>query len=156
MAISQTAEDREATRDMNGNSFIIDVLINNLYTVSTLIGSGCDCLAAVSNSLVRKANLPRIRVTPRKLTEATINNHSGEVIKEMTKMELDIDGYLKTLYAYIIPKLSHGLILRKPWMEREDVVYHARDRYIEIREATVGGLPLRVWEKHWEDVQNDQ
>ncbi|KAI0992394.1 hypothetical protein K3495_g15791, partial [Podosphaera aphanis] len=147
VAMSQTAEDREATRDMNGNSFIIDVLINDLYTVPTLIDSGCDCLAAVSNSLVRKANLPRIRVTPRKLTEATSSNHSGEVIKEMTKMELDIDGYQKTLYAYIIPKLSHGLILGKPWMERENVVYHARDRYIEIREATVGGLPLRVWEK---------
>ncbi|KAI1001479.1 hypothetical protein K3495_g6720 [Podosphaera aphanis] len=99
---------------MNGNSFLIDVLINNIYTVPTLINSGCDCLAAVSNTLVRKANLPRIEVTPRKLAEATDNIQKGELITEMTKIEVDIDGYQKTLYAYIIPRLSQELILGKP------------------------------------------
>lgn len=37
-----------------------------------------------------------------------------EFITEMTKMELDIDEYQNTLYAYIIPRLSHELILGKP------------------------------------------
>ncbi|KAI0991451.1 hypothetical protein K3495_g16736, partial [Podosphaera aphanis] len=62
-------------------------------------------------------------------------------------MEFDIDGYRKTLYAYIIPHLSHEMILGKPWMEREDVVYHAKRHCMDIREAIINGQPLRVWEK---------
>ncbi|KAI1003822.1 hypothetical protein K3495_g4387 [Podosphaera aphanis] len=144
----QTVEDIKAAKAMNGTSFVIDTLINNFILVPTLIDNGCDCLAAVSNSIVRKAELPRLQVAPRKLTKATNDNHrETEIITEMTKMELDIDGYRKTIYVYIIPHLSHGLILGKPWMEREDVVYHAKNKYIEIREAIVGGNPLRVWEK---------
>lgn len=56
-------KDKNAENEMNGNSFLIDVLIDNVYTVSTLIDSGCDCLAAVNNYLVRRAKLPRIKIT---------------------------------------------------------------------------------------------
>lgn len=147
MVESQSFEDKETEKSMNGKSFLIDVLINNLYIVPTLIDNGCDCLAAVSNFLVRKANLPRIEIAPRKLAEATDSIQQGEIITEMTKMILDIDGYQRTLYAYIIPRLSHGLILDKPWIEREDVIYHARDHCMEIREAVVDGQALRVCEK---------
>ncbi|KAF5197506.1 Pol-like protein, partial [Thalictrum thalictroides] len=70
-------------------------------------------------------------------------------------MELDIDGYRKILYAYIIPKLAHDLILGKPWMEREDVVYHAKQHSMEIREATIDGQPLQVREKSLHE-DNDQ
>lgn len=65
----------------------------------------------------------------------------------MVKMELDMDGYQRTLFAYVISGLSHDLILGKPWMEREDVVYNAKDHFMDIREAIVNGQPLRVWEK---------
>ncbi|POS82923.1 hypothetical protein EPUL_004256 [Erysiphe pulchra] len=104
-------KDKKAEKEMDGNSFLIDVLINNIYIVSTLVDSGCDCLAAVSNSLVRKAHLPRIKIAPRKLMEATNNTQNLDLITEMTKMDLDIDGYRRTLYAYIITKLAHELIL---------------------------------------------
>ena len=52
-------------------------------------------------------------------------------------LELVVEGYKKTVCAYIIPKLSHELILGKPWMEREDVIYFAKEQYMEIREAEV-------------------
>lgn len=82
------------------------------------------------------------------IVEATKDSGKvGGLITEMTKMELDIDGYQKTLYAYIIPYLSHGLVLGKPWMEKEDVIYHAKNQCMEIREAIVDNKPLRVWEK---------
>lgn len=132
---------------MNGSSFIIDTLINGSYSVPTLIDNGCECLAAVSNSLVRQANLPRTKITPRKLTEATQNRHHEDLITEMVKMELNRDGYQRTLFAYVISGLSHDLILGKPWMEREDVIYNAKNHFMDIREAIVNGQPLRVWEK---------
>lgn len=49
---------------MNGNSFVIDTLINGIYSVPTLIDNGCECLSAVNDSIVRKANLPRMKVAP--------------------------------------------------------------------------------------------
>lgn len=79
---------------MNGKSFVTDTLINEFYSVPTLIDNGCDCLAAVNDSLVRTAKLPRIKITPCKLNEATTNTKKDEeLITEMTVMELDIDGY---------------------------------------------------------------
>ncbi|KAI0991717.1 hypothetical protein K3495_g16470, partial [Podosphaera aphanis] len=130
---------------MNGMPFIIDTLINGIYHVPTLIDNGCECLAAINNTLVRKLNLPRIKIPPRKLAGAT--RGYGETISEMTKVELDVDGYRKALYAYVIPRLSHELILGKPWMEQEDILYHAKEHFMEIREAIIDSKPLRVWEK---------
>lgn len=60
---------------------------------------------------------------------------------------MDIDGYRRTLYTYIIPKPTHELILGKPWMEREDIVYHAKRHSVEIWEAIVDGQLLQVREK---------
>lgn len=51
------------------------------------------------------------------------------------------------MQTYIIPQLSHDLILDKPWMEREEVVYHAKKYFMTIRETIVDGQPLVVWEK---------
>ncbi|KAI0997452.1 hypothetical protein K3495_g10735 [Podosphaera aphanis] len=116
---------------MNGNPFLVDVLINNLFTVPALIDSGCECLAAISNSFVRKADLPKIEVTPRKLTEATYSVQDGELITEMDKNGVG--------YQWIPEDL--------PWMEREDVIYHTREHYMEIREAVIDGRPMQVWER---------
>lgn len=65
----------------------------------------------------------------------------------MTRLELHTDGYQKILYAYINPYLSYELILGKPWIEMEDVLYHAKEHYMEIREALLDDRPLRVQEK---------
>lgn len=68
------------------------------------------------------------------------------MITEMTHMKLDVDGHSKTLYAYIIPQLSHPLILGKPWMEKEDVVYVAKTHCIQVYIAFTHGKNLKVWE----------
>ncbi|POS84283.1 hypothetical protein EPUL_003669 [Erysiphe pulchra] len=116
-------------KEMNGKPFIIDAFINNTFSVSTLIDNGCECLAAISDSLVRKKNLPRIQITSLILTKATNDKRdSNEIITEVTHMELDIDGYSKTLYACVISGLPHPLIQGKPCMEREDVTYFAKKK----------------------------
>lgn len=68
----------------------------------------------------------------------------------MTKFELDIDGYRKKLFDYIVLSLSHELNLGKSWMEREDVIYHAKGHYIDICEALINGRFLRVREKYFD------
>lgn len=66
-----------------------------------MIDNGCECLTAISNFVVRKASLPRIEITPRRLAEATYGDGKNvEYITEMTKIELNID--LKKLYMLIL------------------------------------------------------
>lgn len=155
MAIgSNEIEDKNVEYIMNGSSFIIDILINGSYSVPILIDNGCKCLAADSNSLVCRANLPRIKINTQKLTEAAKNQHHKEYITEMVKMDLDVDRYERMLYAYVIPGLSHELILGRPWMEREDIIYNANDHFMDIGEAVVNNQPLRVLEKGQQKTTN--
>ncbi|KAI0995580.1 hypothetical protein K3495_g12599 [Podosphaera aphanis] len=150
-----TSGEQDAVEMLNGPPFVIDTLLNYSYSEPALIESGCACLAAVSNSPVREMNLPRIKVKPRKLTEATECKQKSEgFITEMTKMILDIDGCQTMLHAYIIPHLSHKLILEKPWMERDDV-YHAKDHRMDIRKALIDETPLSMWEKGFQERSND-
>lgn len=109
--------------------------------MDALVDSGCDCYSAVNEPLARSLKLPRIPITPRTLKEAV--SEQG-VIKEMTYLEVDLDGYKHRIWAYIIPKLSHPIILGKPWMEREEVTYVAHKHLLSIGRAG----DHHVWEKH--------
>ena len=103
-----------------------------------LIDLGCECYAAVSERTARSLKLPRFDIEPRRLKEAT--NMKG-IIRYITYFEADIDGYRQRVWAYIVPGLNHEIILGKPWMEHEGVVYDAREHTIRIKRA--GNLIVR-------------
>ncbi|KAI0993579.1 hypothetical protein K3495_g14605, partial [Podosphaera aphanis] len=65
-------------------------------------------------------------------------------------IELDIDGRREKIYGYIILDLAYDMILGKPWMEQNDVVYVARKR--EIRFGSSDDSQV-VKEQGW--YQND-
>lgn len=80
-----------------------------------LIDNRDECLATIRDSSICIAKLPRIKVSTRKLLEATNRDIGGlEMITEMTKTELDVDGYQKSVDAHVIPRLSYELIFEKP------------------------------------------
>lgn len=79
---------------MNRSYFVIDSLIIGIYLMTTLIDNGCECLSTLNNSIVRKANFPRVNVAPRNITGALSSNSKLEnIVIEVTKTELDIDNY---------------------------------------------------------------
>ncbi|XP_044720089.1 reverse transcriptase (RNA-dependent DNA polymerase) domain-containing protein [Hirsutella rhossiliensis] len=50
----------------------------------------------------------------------------------MAFITMDIDGRAERLYGYVIPGLEFDLILGKGWAERNDVVYKAGKRFLQI------------------------
>ena len=109
---------------MISKPFLVDCLINGIFYTKALIDTGCLCYSVLDKNLVRKYNLHTESVSPRKLTLA-----DGKVtasITEMARVDLDIDGREENLIGYVMPELAYPIILGKPWMEYNNVVYTAK------------------------------
>lgn len=79
---------------------------------------------------MRKNNFYTEKIDPRPLQLA-----DGKVAADIThiaKVELDIDGRLEKLRGYVVPKLAYPIILGKPRMERNNVMYSARKNYLRF------------------------
>ena len=116
--------------EFSSEPLVIDCLIDNLYYVQSMIDTGCLCFAVFDENLVRKHKLHRIAIQPRpiKLADGKI----GAFINEITCVNMDIDGRLERVWGYVMPKLAYPIILGKPWMEKNDVVYLAKRRCLRI------------------------
>ncbi|KAI0996563.1 hypothetical protein K3495_g11619 [Podosphaera aphanis] len=130
---------------MNSNPFLIDCQINSVFYVESLVDTGCLCFAAFSENLVKKNHLPRIRIPDRKLQLAE-NGNTENVIKYITYANFDIDGRREKIFGYVIKNLAYDVILGKPWMEHNDVVYLSKKRAIRFG-STKNGLIVK--EKGW-------
>lgn len=132
---------------MDTTPFLIDVLVNGSFFTEAFVDSGCLCFSAFCDKFARKHKLPRIPIDPRVLKLAD-NDETGQkkMITHLTFIEMDVDGRKERIYGYIIENLRYKMILGKPWMEQNDVLYHSADRKL-----TFGDSPgLEVKEKGWE------
>ena len=105
---------------MESDFIIINILINNIKFIPTLIDSGCSCYAAIDKSLAVSMNLKRTKIKPRLLEGITGGPRPN--INEVTCFDIDLDGHKRRMvYAYVIRDLGEPLILGRPWMN-EDLV----------------------------------
>ncbi|KAI0998037.1 hypothetical protein K3495_g10153 [Podosphaera aphanis] len=121
---------------MKSSPFLIDCQVNSSFYIKALIGTGCLCFATFSKDIVKKNNLPRIKI-PEKTLQLAEKDEKERTISEMTFIELDIDGRREKPYGYIILDLAYDMILGKPWMEQNDLVYVARKREIRFGSSDV-------------------
>jgi hypothetical protein len=89
---------------MNNFLFYINTLINLAKFIKAFINNGCLCYAAFNKFVVRALKLLRIFIPYRFLKLA------GEDIKErkisfITYADVDINGYKKKTFGYVIKKL---------------------------------------------------
>ncbi|KAL5596445.1 uncharacterized protein BROUX77_007129 [Berkeleyomyces rouxiae] len=133
---------------MHSSPFLIEAFIDNSFYCDALFDSGCLVTSAFNESLVKKKGLQRMPITKRELRLAE-NDDKKRWISEIAFCELDIDGRKETVYGYVIPNLAYDMILGKPWMERNDVVYLAKERVIRLGS---GADALMVREKGWLDA----
>ena len=115
---------------MKCSPLLIDCLINSTFYVKAMIDTGCLCYAVFDQNLVRENNLKTKEIAPQFLRLA-----DGRVAGEITCMagiNLDIDGRQEVLWGYVMHNLAYPMILGKPWMEKNDVVYSARRRCLRI------------------------
>ena len=91
-----------------------------------MIDTGCLCFSMFDESLVRKYKFECKNVKPRSLRLA-----DGKVAANITKIsyvDIDIDDRHGRIWGYVMPYLAYPIILGKPWMEHNDVVYSAKLR----------------------------
>ena len=112
----------------------------NTRTHSALVDEGCLCYAAVSEAVVREAKIP-IHPLPGKKAKGPIADMGTAEITGFTCFSLDIMGYTRLVYAYVIPRLSYSVILGKPWMVDNKVSSMPSERRLWIGKG-------RFWVSH--------
>ena len=97
---------------MNSKSAIVQARINNRL-LSALVDTGCDCYAAVDESVVKRLRLPLVDVRTKRLagfSEAMGNQQSRGV----AVFNMELNGYVERLYASVVPGLGQDIFLGKP------------------------------------------
>ena len=116
---------------MDGSPFLLDVVLNKSFYTDALMDSGCLCYSAFNLSFVKRHKLPRIPIKPRELKLAKKDSQQ-QSIKELTFVDVDIDGRHEKIWGYVIDKLAYNMILGNPWMKANAVVYDALQRSIRF------------------------
>jgi hypothetical protein len=117
---------------MNSFLFYINILINSAKFIKAFINNNCLCYAAFNESIIRALKLSRIFIFYKflKLAEKDMEERK---ISFITYANVDIDGYKKRIFGYVIKKLVFPLILGDPWLKHNNVIYKARKRQFRIR-----------------------
>jgi hypothetical protein len=112
---------------MDSSLFYINILINSAKFIKVFINSDCLCYAAFNEFMVRALKLSRISIFYRFLKLAKKNMEERKIFF-ITYANVDIDGYKKRIFGYIIKKLAFPLILGDPWLKHNNVIYKAKKR----------------------------
>ena len=98
---------------INGNSITVEILINRVSFKPALINTGCECYSIVDKDLITELRLPRVKIPPKPIT-GFIKENTKEPwveITEIAKFSIDIQGYWRNIFAYVVPALSNLIII---------------------------------------------
>jgi hypothetical protein len=112
---------------MDSFPFYINILINSAKFIKVFINNDYLCYAAFNEFIIRALKLPRISISHRflKLAEEDMKERK---ISFITYADVNIDGYKKRIFGYVIKKLAFPLILGDPWLKYNNVTYKARKK----------------------------
>jgi predicted aspartyl protease len=104
---------------------LVSTLINKEAFAETLVDSGCLSYGVIDSRFVRKHNLQRIKITPRKLVG--VGKQVVGKIDEVVAVRVDVDGCIEErAFFYVAPELaSYDLILGLAWMRKNQVLLSA-------------------------------
>ena len=101
---------------MNRNLITVEVLINKVSFKFILINIGCEYYFIVNKDFIIELRLPRIKI-PLKLIigflKENIKEPGVEIIK-IVKFSIDIQGYKRNIFAYMVFVLLNPVIIRLP------------------------------------------
>lgn len=123
--------------------------------VQALVDNGCLCFGIIDEALTIKLDLPRISITPRYLETAEASTNNKPIVKDITFVSLDLDGYTTDkLWLYVVPQSSHPIILGKKWLEDQDAVIHSREQRLELRKQNGSVYSAKQWRENFRNVAN--
>jgi hypothetical protein len=102
--------------------------------------------------MVRALKLSRIFI-PHRFLKLAEEDMEERKISFITYANVDIDGYKKRIFGYVIKKLAFPLILGNPWLKHNNVIYKARKKQLRIRSKK---HELIIRESGWLNRQKDK
>ena len=109
---------------MDGNSITVKVLINRVLFKPMLININCEYYSIVYKDLVIKLRLPRIKIPPKPITGFVKENtkEPGVEITEIVKFSIDVQGYRRNIFAYMVLVLLNLVIIGLLWIKEDDII----------------------------------
>ena len=121
---------------MNTTPFLVNALINNFTMIQALVDNGCLCSGIIDEKLTSELKLPCIPISPRPLETVEDATKDKPIVKYITHVALDLDGYVTpNLWLYVVPGSTHQMILGKKWLEDQDAVIHAKEQRLDLRKS---------------------
>jgi predicted aspartyl protease len=120
---------------MESVPLLVSTLVDQECFETTLVDTGCLSYGVISSSFVRKNNLERIAINPRRLSgfDGTFSSSTTEVAVVRT----DINGHIQDrVFLYIVPKLSgYDAIMGLSWIKDQRRQIDPKGRWLRIRSS---------------------
>ena len=109
---------------IDNDSIIVEALINGVSFKPTLINTGCECYFIMDKDLITELRLPRVKIPPKPIIEFIKENikEPWVEITEITKFSIDIQGYRRNIFTYVVPILLNPVIMGLPWIREDDII----------------------------------
>ena len=121
---------------MDEPPFIVSLIVNKECSTLALMDSSYLSYDLINSRFTSRYKLQRIRISHRLIVG--FSDLMTSQILEITKIEIDLNGYKEDVFFYVVLNLaSYDIILGLPQMKRNDVRLSLRRAYLYIR-------PLRI------------
>ena len=98
---------------MHSDLIIVEILINRGLFKIILIDTSCKYYSIVDKNLAIELRLPRIKILPKPIigfVKENIKEPGVEIIK-IAKFSIDIQGYRRNIFAYVVLALLNLIII---------------------------------------------
>ena len=78
----------------------------------------------MNKDLSIELRLPRIKIPPKSITGFVKKNtkEPGGEITKIAKFSINIQGYKRNIFAYMVPTLLNPVIIGLPWIKKDNVI----------------------------------
>ena len=98
---------------MDGDLITVEVLINRVLFKPLLINTGYECYSIMNKDFIIKLWFPRVKILPKLIIGFVKENikEPGVKITEIVKFFIDIQGYRRNIFTYVVPVLLNLMII---------------------------------------------
>ena len=109
---------------MNSNLIIVKVLINGVLFKPALIDTGCKYYSIVDKNFIIELRLPRVKIPFKSITGFIKENikEPWVEITEIVKFSINIQGYKRNIFIYIVPILLNPVIIRLFRIREDNII----------------------------------
>ena len=109
---------------IDSNLITVEILINGVSFKPALIDTGCKCYSIVDKDLITELRFPRVKIPPKPITGFVKENTKEPWVEimEIVKFFINIQGYRRNIFAYVVPALLNFVIMGLPWMREDDII----------------------------------